>query len=113
NLYPPDDEVHFYTSGHARTQNAQFNEWMNTAHANALNAMRESDAASDACLDCHSADFRMVQHVTELHEMDELEGIPPDPITLENAEFGVTCISCHNPHADPTEVDFYLRETPA
>jgi predicted CXXCH cytochrome family protein len=107
-----DDPVHWWASGHARLGNMQFNEWLKSAHASSLETMKGSTAAEDDCLQCHSGDYRFTQALIQLVDDGEREGDPPDPITLETAQFGVTCITCHNPHVQNEDVDFNLVSEP-
>ncbi|MBZ0300910.1 MAG: ammonia-forming cytochrome c nitrite reductase subunit c552 [Anaerolineae bacterium] len=94
-----DDSSYWWSSGHARRQNMQFNEWSLSAHARALDTMQSSDQAESACLQCHSADDHLTQIMNALFENGDLEGdSPPEPAALETAQFGVTCVSCHSPH---------------
>jgi predicted CXXCH cytochrome family protein len=85
----------------------QFNEWLISAHATALSTMRESEFADDSCLQCHSGDYRWTQAFTMLFDSGELEGDPPPAITLETAQFGVTCVNCHDPHAEDEQITLF------
>jgi predicted CXXCH cytochrome family protein len=58
--------------------------WAGTAHPNSLTALRESGHGSEDCLHCMSADYRY-----------------NDELTLETAQYGVTCVACHTPHDTP------------
>ncbi len=109
-LTPPDDSAHFWPTGHAAAKNEQYNEWASSAHATALTTMSESDNAADACLSCHSADAAFSAQMIARAEAGDREGAPPFPATLETAQSGVTCVSCHDPHAE--ETDFSLRAEP-
>lgn len=105
-----DDEVHWWNTGHAKMSFMQFNEWLKSSHSTALASMQASEFAEDACLQCHSEDYRFTQtQITAVDEGDR-EGDPPDPVTLDNAQFGVVCTTCHNPHADPEETTFSLEQ---
>ncbi len=103
-LVPPDDSAHWYASGHAKQKYMQFNEALLSAHATALNAVRESQFAEDSCLSCHSGDFRWTQSRIALFDSGELEGDPPAPITLETAQFGITCANCHDSHSSDDQI---------
>jgi hypothetical protein len=81
----------------------QFNEWLNSAHASALTTMLGSDAASDACLSCHSGDYSLAQTLIASYEEGNLDEPSPVLPTLAEAQFGVSCTTCHNPHLVPTE----------
>ena len=114
NLAPPDDETHWWPTGHAMQANMQFNEWLETAHASALETMQGSDEADDTCLSCHSGDYRFTQARLALFEDDDDREFPPEPITLETAQYGVTCATCHIQHnydedgPPPAEAQFAL-----
>jgi predicted CXXCH cytochrome family protein len=99
-LVPPDDEAHWWSTGHARDKYMQFNESLVSAHASARTDMLESDSADESCLQCHSGDFRWVQDILALDEGD-YEVTAPEQVTLESAQFGVTCVNCHEPHGNP------------
>ncbi|MBL8160425.1 MAG: hypothetical protein JNJ61_00450 [Anaerolineae bacterium] len=99
-LYLPDDGVHGYPSGHASQPNMQFNEWYVTGHAAALTSLLDSGDAADECLNCHSGDYRYVQQLIAVAAAGERAGTPPDALTPETARFGITCITCHDPHSE-------------
>ena len=96
-LYPPSDEAHWWATGHARQKYMQFNEWMNSGHPHSLQVMRASDEATDACLACHSADASFAQTLNAAVESGNLSNAH-EPATLDTAQFGVTCTSCHVIH---------------
>lgn len=106
------DETHWWASGHARMGNMQFNEWLNSAHASALSTMLASASAKDECLQCHSGDYRFTEITLAAHEAGDREGDPPEPITLETAQFGVTCTTCHDFHVEEPETEFLLVDEP-
>lgn len=93
-----DDPVHWWNGSHAKQSNMQFNEWLNSAHSSALSDMQSSDYADDSCLACHSTDFVHTQDMIATYESGDREGIPPEALTAETAEFGVTCLACHPAH---------------
>jgi len=109
-LVAPDDPVHWWQSGHGRSNNMQYNEWLNSAHATSLESLQGVEGAADACLNCHSGDYTFNQRMIASFEEGDREGIPPDALTVASAQMGITCTSCHNPHADPTETEFFLEE---
>lgn len=114
-LVAPDDATHWWASGHASHPNMQFNEWLNSTHASALEGLRSSERAQDACLACHSADYAWSQVPAEA--ADEAEGEGAQPVTVASAVHGVTCVSCHVIHQAPGEddaapVDFLLAGEP-
>ncbi len=104
-----DSDVHWWSTGHASATNMQYNEWLNSAHSTALDSMRESEYASDECLQCHSEDYRFTEAQIALIDDGEREGDPPETLTLETASMSVTCVTCHNPHTEPGEAEFFLR----
>jgi hypothetical protein len=102
----PDDKSYWWPTGHAKQSYMQFNEWLNSSHASALNTMRASGFAGESCLQCHSGDYRSNEALIARYDEGERDGVPPEPITLQSAEWGITCVNCHNPHAE-TEADPY------
>lgn len=104
-LVAPDDSAHWYASGHARQKYMQFNESLLSAHTTALSSMLESEFADNSCLQCHSGDYRLTERLMTRTE----EGSSArDPVTLETARFGVTCVNCHEPHSESIQpVDTY------
>jgi predicted CXXCH cytochrome family protein len=113
-LVSKDDSSDWWNTGHARQQNMQFNEWLSSAHADSLNTMRKSDQAADKCLGCHSQDYRRVQDLRAQVDSGDRKGAPPDAITLDTAQFGVTCTSCHSIHNSAQDVpDNLIKEAPA
>lgn len=102
-LVPPDDEAHWYPSGHAEQKYMQFNEALVSAHASALTDMLASESADESCLECHSGDYRWAEDLLALHESGERVGIRPARISMETAQFGVTCANCHDPHGTTSQ----------
>jgi predicted CXXCH cytochrome family protein len=109
-LAPLDDPVHWWSTGHAKTPNMQYNEWVNTGHATTLDDLKNSDYAQDACLECHSSDYDLRQKQIASYEAGEREGSPPQPLTLAEAQNGVACSSCHNPHVETEYGSFLVNE---
>jgi predicted CXXCH cytochrome family protein len=58
--------------------------WASTGHPNSITAVKESDHGSEDCLHCMSADYRW-----------------DNTLTVETAQYGVTCVACHTPHDTP------------
>ncbi len=108
----PNDMAHWWASGHARQVNMQYNEWMSAGHAGALEALREVDGAGASCLVCHSADYSDAQRVLAAIEAGDREGPAPEPLTVEMARFGVTCVSCHDPHSGDRTLPANLTQEP-
>ncbi len=79
-LAPDDDPSVWWNTGHARAYN-QYAEWLKSGHATSLETLQSSDLADDSCVGCHA--------------------VPSGEGTLAEAEYGITCVTCHNPH--PTE----------
>jgi predicted CXXCH cytochrome family protein len=109
-LFPPDDSAHWWLSGHAKQANMQFNEWSESAHASSLTTLQGSSAAEDACLQCHGGEYRRREYLLDLFEADDIDGISPGPLTVESAQFGVTCTTCHNPHSEEELEDHVVQE---
>lgn len=112
-LVPPDDEAHWWASGHASQKYMQFNEWLNSTHATSLEGLRSSPRAEDACLVCHSADGAWALVAAEDEDSEE----PASPVTVDSAAHGVECVSCHTIHQpaadqDGVPFDFLLAEEP-
>ncbi len=112
NLAAADDPASWWETGQARRNNMQFNEWMRSAHSDALETMKGSSNAQDGCVTCHSGDNALRQRILALYEDggDREDETPPEAITLETAKFGVTCTTCHSPH-EAYDVDFFLVDT--
>jgi hypothetical protein len=80
--------------GVSKDRHQEFADWNNSKHAKALDNLREGEskrgpsctrgARGDQCMSCHSADYH-------------LAGGGSKP-TLDTARYGVTCVSCHEPH---------------
>ncbi|MBC7223079.1 MAG: hypothetical protein H5T59_02185 [Anaerolineae bacterium] len=63
---------------------AQYEEWAATAHPKSIEDVKASDHGSEACLHCMSTDYRY-----------------DETLTVETAQYGVTCVACHAPHETP------------
>ena len=96
--FGPDDPIHFYATGQASMPNMQYNEWLSTTHASSLENL--PDDATDECLTCHSGEFAYNQALIAAHEAGDREGLAPEALTLAAAQFGVGCITCHDPHSE-------------
>ncbi|MBK8027093.1 MAG: hypothetical protein IPK19_38330 [Chloroflexi bacterium] len=105
-----EDGAHWWTEDHARLPNMQYNEWLDSGHAHALSFHQDSELEFEtSCLTCHSSDYNYQQQLIALVEAGEREGAVPEPLTLESAQYGVGCISCHGPHLE-TEQPVHLRD---
>lgn len=109
-LSEPGDPVHWWTDSIGMRANMQYNEWLHGGHAGALDYIKDSDAADETCLACHSGDAALNAALTAAHESGEREGLPPDAVTVDSAQYGVTCVNCHFGHA--SEIGNTLREEP-
>ncbi|MEO8392754.1 MAG: cytochrome c3 family protein, partial [Chloroflexota bacterium] len=102
-LVPDDSGDHWWIAGHASQQNMQSNEWLMSRHATSLTDMQTSDQAADACLTCHSQDARQAAALVAQVKAGDRDGLPPDALTVTNAQWGVTCTTCHYEHTDSKE----------
>ncbi len=103
-LSQPDDSAHWRASGHAASQNMQYNEWLLSGHARSLENLKASEFADDSCLECHSADYQPPAPT-------EGEQAAAAPVTLETAQYGVTCTGCHTLHSD-APLEYQLNAEP-
>ena len=87
----------------------QYNEWASSAHATSLETMLGSESAADACLACHSGDYTFAVGLLEDYDEGNREGDEPQMPSLEQAQYGVTCITCHDPHYDDEPLPDLLR----
>ena len=95
--FGPDDPVHFYPTGQASQTNMQFNEWVVSAHASSVDIL--PDDATDECLTCHAGDYAYNLRIIAEHEAGDRAGAAPEALTVATAQFGIGCISCHDPHS--------------
>lgn len=108
-LAATDDPIHWWVTGHAAQPNMQYNEWLQSTHATALTTVQDSGSTDATCLKCHSTDYLSVQNDIALVEAGERGGDAPEPLTVESAQYGVTCTGCHNPHAE-NNPDFLIAQ---
>lgn len=104
-----DDPIHWWTTGHASQQNMQYNEWLTSAHSTSLAAVQETGTTDATCLTCHSTDYLTTQAQIAEVEAGERAGDPPEPLTVETAQNGVTCAGCHQVHSE-NNPDFLLTQ---
>jgi len=99
--FDPDNAAAWHASGHASLPNMQYNETTVSAHPNGLASAQESDNFDATCLGCHSsAQIR----ITSLLNKDDIDPETVDPLAVvEDHPYGVTCVSCHNPHLSVEE----------
>lgn len=90
-ITPTDDKKNKYWWGNgvAKARHQEFADWEKSNHAKSLillkqNHIPEMGELQDACLECHSTDYQLV-------------GNDPKP-TMRTAQYGITCVACHNPH---------------
>jgi len=79
----------WWADGTERDYRQQYPAWLGSAHGNALATITEGDHSQPFCLACHSTDYDF-QDPT----------FPQDVVTLENAQFSITCVQCHSPHGE-------------
>lgn len=109
-LVPLDQADHWWATGHARLMNMQYNEWVTSGHARSLGSLLESEDAEASCLTCHSADSAYVARLTAEVEAGDRESAAPAPVTLESAQYGVSCTSCHYTHVENDQPALLVME---
>ena len=93
-------EEFWWPDGHANQSAMQYSEWATSSHGDSLETALSSSMINDDCLQCHSADYRWSQRAMAAFDSGDSDRFtPPLMVTSENAQFGVTCNSCHNPHS--------------
>lgn len=104
-LVATDDADFWYASGHASQQYMQYNEWLESGHANAYDNAAESEFFSLDCLVCHGESYRRALRLLDGEDADP-ELLPVPEVEAERIPVGVTCSSCHYPHQElPEEGD--------
>jgi predicted CXXCH cytochrome family protein len=112
NLVPRDDPVHWWADGHASQPNMQYNEWETSTHAASLDNLKASPDAKPECMTCHSSDYVFTEKLRSLVESGERAGAVPDSLTVDSAQWGVTCTTCHDPHLENTTHNDFLVDEP-
>lgn len=64
-----------------RCHQAEWADWQRTAHAAALETLRQEHKLTDECIVCHSEEYRRTRRIPQVKTRDE----------------GVECSSCHGP----------------
>ncbi|MBT4484632.1 MAG: cytochrome C [Candidatus Latescibacteria bacterium] len=84
-------QTYWWGNGLSKNRHQEYADWANSNHSQALRLLLENHSShpekgelSDACLECHSTDYKLAP-----------EGSKP---TVDSAKHGVTCIGCHEPH---------------
>jgi predicted CXXCH cytochrome family protein len=68
---------------HQQEHHPYYEEWNLSGHSMSLLTLKGAgDAAEDACLECHSADYYLTGRQR----------------TIDTAEYSITCSRCHDPH---------------
>jgi len=93
-------DPYFWPDGTEKMHRQSYLAWLDSAHGNALSTIQDSDHGAEYCLRCHSTDYINQDNV-----------FPEDTVTLENAQFSLTCVTCHDPHGASYPVDQLQRES--
>ena len=101
-FYSYDGELLPYNARIHEEGAVQYNEWSHERHADALETLRPLAAFMDVteCLECHSADYRL------LEEAGDLTGAE----TIDDFKYGITCVTCHDPHAPGAQTSVWNEE---
>jgi len=105
----PSDTMNWHPTGHAARPNMQADEWSQAGHINSLSALQDVENVDEDCLSCHSQDARHTDKLIALIREGEREGEQPERLTIETAQIGIACQTCHNPHSK-AEQPFNLVE---
>ncbi len=114
-LVAPASVDHWWATGHAKQANMQYNEWLKSGHSKALTTLKTDKDATPACLSCHSADYDWTNRILAAFKAGTRKGDQPQPLLVQTAQNGVTCVSCHNQHVKAegdTPRDFNLTADP-
>ncbi len=85
------DDPFFWADGTEKAYRAQYNVFATTKHGgNALKEIKDAKGG-DNCLGCHSTDFA-----------HQDKTFAKDVVTIDNAQFSITCVQCHTPHGGGT-----------
>lgn len=107
----------WWTAIHGSGNNMQYNEWLLSGHNSTPSLVFEGIEANTECLTCHSADYTMSVDLRASYENNEDRAeypseVWPTIIGADDAQFGITCISCHNAHPEDPSTDFFLDSDP-
>jgi len=91
------DDPNFWPDGTAKDHREQYLEWVGSKHGNALADLRNG-GGQNFCMGCHSTDFAHQDGV-----------FAQDKVTIDNAQFSITCVQCHSPHGEQ-KIDNQLRQ---
>ncbi len=88
------EKKYWWGYGVSKDRHQEYADWSNSKHAKALINLQENGTKRGAscskgkrdaqCMNCHSADFHLAKNDSKP--------------TLDTARYGVTCVSCHEPH---------------
>lgn len=95
-----EDDANFWVNGLEKKHREQYITWRESAHATAHISIQEGNYKRDFCMVCHSTDYAN-QDTT----------FAQDVVTLESAQFGVTCVGCHSPHGEANVEDQLVGES--
>ena len=95
-----EDDANFWANGLERKHRQQYITWSGSAHASAHTTIQEMEYGREYCMACHSTDYAN-QDTT----------FAQDVVTLQSAQFGVTCVGCHSPHGEADVEDQLVGES--
>jgi len=70
-LAPPDDEAHWWVTGHGSSANMQFNEWLQSSHATSFSSLQSNENFQIACMSCHEATYRRAESLVRRIENED------------------------------------------
>jgi hypothetical protein len=101
-LVSPDNTDFWYASDHASMPTMQYNEWLQSGHAQAYNDAASSEYFALECLICHGESYRRAVNLRQNSDQDP-DILPIPDVEAERLPVGVTCASCHYPHLEQPE----------
>ncbi len=83
------ENKYWWGNGIAKKRHQEFADWGKSNHAKALTNLRRNHTLmmgdlDESCLQCHSTDYLMADN----------DAKP----TVRTAQYGITCVACHDPH---------------